>query len=57
MAKTHGYSRDPKTGKVTVTNETPTRGAANSAKGREGDFQKDGLGSRVVDGILKKLGK
>ena len=51
------YDDNGRVKKVTITDQTPSRAASRSSGGRHGDFQKDGLGSRIVDGILGKLGK
>jgi hypothetical protein len=40
-----------------VTVGETSRAANKSAGGRHGDFQKDGLGSRIVDGLLNKFGR
>jgi hypothetical protein len=56
MPREYRHEVDAK-GKVKVTDETPTRGARNSEKGWHGDMQKDGIGSRLIDGVLKRLGK
>jgi hypothetical protein len=57
VSKVHGHERDPKTGKVKIVDHTPSRGAAKSAGGRNGDFQKDGVMGRLTDAMLKKLKK
>lgn len=56
MAKKYGHQVDKK-GKVKVVQEKDGRGARKSAGGSHGDFQKDGVGSRITDAILRKMGK
>jgi hypothetical protein len=57
--KIHGHSvtrtADGKA-KVTVTDVTPSRAARRTTSVPAGDYAKEGLGARVVDGVLRKLG-
>lgn len=57
--KIHGHSvtqgADGKI-KVQVTDVTPSRAARRTTSVRAGDYAKEGLGARVVDGVLRKFG-
>lgn len=57
--KIHGHSvtrtADGKA-KVQITDVTPSRAAKRTTSVPAGDYAKEGLGARAVDGVLRKFG-